>query len=315
MRETIESSFSRERMEKPKVKFMITRHAERLPSGELSPEGLEHARRKGEGVKEGGTEVFKAYVSDHKSGRAFDTGDMISKASEITSEFSRKQYRTHTVPDIQYDILKPDLAKLIPQAKDIIEEATLRELGMSTARDEKGKLKIDMEKLPLAEQERIAPVRQRNQRFGFEFFLRNDAAVERLAMGLAHQLARELALTREYLAMRGRAGKPLKGDLVLNTVSHGMFLESLLKKAGVRVFPEGRREESVANFESPDFGGYIEPGESIALVVEDPANLPKEIPVEFEKTGRPTVGRVFIDTERLLELNRKYEEWKKAVKE
>ena len=36
---------------------MITRHAERLPSGELSPEGIEHAKQKGAIVK--GAEGFK----------------------------------------------------------------------------------------------------------------------------------------------------------------------------------------------------------------------------------------------------------------
>ena len=60
---------------KPRYRFMITRHAERLPSGELSPEGIEHAKRKGVVVKE--AEVIKAYASDHPSGRAYQTGDLI----------------------------------------------------------------------------------------------------------------------------------------------------------------------------------------------------------------------------------------------
>lgn len=312
MKESMETGMHPERTPEPKVRLIITRHAERLPSGVLSPEGIERARAKGRAAKESGAEVLKAYVNDHKSGRAFDTGNRISEASEITSELSGKQFRTHLVPDIQYEVLKPDLSHIISEAGDMIDEATLAELGMSTERDAKGKLKIDLGKLPMVEQERIAPVRQKNQRLGFIHALQNDAALERMAMGLAHQLTRELDIAERYLEMR-KEKKPLTGDVLLNTVSHGMFLESLFKKAGVRVLPDGKREKGVVDFEDPAFGGYIEPGESIALTVEDPQNLPAEIPVEFEREGRPKPGSVFIDTKQLFTLAEQYEEWKKTA--
>ena len=198
-----------EQNEQPKLRLMVTRHTERLPDGTLSPEGQAQARRKGEKVKESGAEVFKAYVSDHKSGRAIETGQTISSSSQIASEHSGKQYRTHKVPDIQYDILKPDLSKLVAKASDMINTATLQDLGMSTERDDQGKLKIEFESLSADEQARIAPIRAKNQRVGINFVMQNDAAVDRMASGLAHQLAHELKLSGDIL----RCGIALKSRL------------------------------------------------------------------------------------------------------
>ena len=41
----------------PRYVIMITRHAERLPSGKLSPDGVAHAKAKGEKLKD--VEVLK----------------------------------------------------------------------------------------------------------------------------------------------------------------------------------------------------------------------------------------------------------------
>ena len=74
---------------------------------------------------------------------------------------------------------------------------------------------------------------------------------------------------------------------------------------------DGTRRE-ITDFESSDFGGIIAPGESWSLVINDVANLPKEIPVEFEGEGRPTLGQVFIDRDKLMALDEKYKAWKAA---
>jgi len=297
---------------KPKFKLMITRHAERMPSGELRPEGIEHSRAKGRKAKEAGVEVLKAYASDHPSRRAYDTGDLISASSYIRSPLTGEQYRTREVRGIQYDVLKPDLYYLLTEAKDLIEEATLKELGMSTERDERGKLKIDMEKLSNEEQQRIAPVRQRNQAVGFEHVLANREAVHRMAMGLANQLTRRIKVLDRYAAVRKSDGNSPKGDVVPNTVSHGLFDESLLMEAGIYVSNDGQETKGIRDFTSPEFGGYIEPAESLYLVIDDPSAVPERIPVEFENAARVPNGKVYIDKDKLETLAQDYQEWERA---
>lgn len=304
-----------EELPQPKVLLMITRHAERLPSGVLSTEGIQHAKDKGTAAQKDGAEVLKAYVSDHKSGRAFDTGEIISESSGILLEQTGKHYRTHKVPDIQYDILKPDLYHFILEAKNLIEEATLKELGWSTERDEKGKLKIDIEALAVAEQEKIAPVRQKKQKLGFAFVLNSGEAVQRMAMGLAHQLMRELKISGEYFSRREKTDNPPKGDVVLNNVSHGLFSESLLLKAGVYISENGERTDGISDFDNPEFGGYIQPGESWSLVIDNLSDIPELIPVEFEEKGRISRGKVFIDRAKLETLDVDYKKWKESVSE
>jgi hypothetical protein len=293
----------------PGYVFMITRHAERLASGELSLEGIENANEKGEQISEE-AEVMKAYASDEKSNRAFITGDLISEKSGIKSELTGKQYVTRKVEDIQYGILNPDFKKTLSKAADLIIEATLKELGESTERDENGKLKVDVTKLP--DQEKIAPIRAKNQIVGFRYILReeNDEAVTRMAIGLAQQLNHEFEIAGRYdRRYRDGNNSNAKKDTVLNTVTHGMFMEALLKKAGVMLGRDGQ-EGLISNFESEDFGGFINTNESIYLDIKDPNNLPNRIPVRFEGGNRPKEGRVFIDREKLVTLADKYNEWK-----
>ncbi|MDP1833450.1 MAG: hypothetical protein Q8L11_00760 [Candidatus Moranbacteria bacterium] len=293
----------------PKYVFMITRHAERLASGELSPEGVENASGKGGQIGEM-AEVLKAYASDEKSDRAFVTGDLISEKSGIKSELTGKQYVTRKVEDIQYGILNPDLKKQLGKASDLINEETLRELGESTERDENGKLKVDLTKLP--DQEKIAPIRAKNQVVGFRYILReeNDEAVTRMAMGLAQQLNHEFEIAGRYND-RYRSGEDanFKKDAVLNTVTHGMFMESLLKKTGIMIGKD-EQEMPISDFESEGFGGFIDTNESIYLDIKNPNDLPDKIPVRFEGGNRPAEGKVFIDKKKLLALVDKYKEWK-----
>lgn len=76
-----------------KYEIVFTRHAERLPSGELSPEGLEHAKQRGREFGEQ-AETLKGYASDHPSRRAVDTADIISGESGIKSPLTGEQYKT-----------------------------------------------------------------------------------------------------------------------------------------------------------------------------------------------------------------------------
>ncbi|MBU4375397.1 hypothetical protein KKH38_02755 [Patescibacteria group bacterium] len=306
-----EESFEKE--VKPKIRLMITRHAERIPSGELSPEGVKSSKEKGQKMQSG-AEVLKGYASDEKSNRTFDTSEFISNESEIKSPLTDEAYATRKVADIQYNILKPDLTRYLVEAKNLIEEATLKEIGLSTERDEKGKLKMNIEKLSKEEQIKIAPTRQKNQKLGMRFVLEKSEVVHRLAMGLAHQLVRELNISDRYVSMRDKKEQFPKKDVVLNTVTHGLFLESLLKEAGVYKNLDGT-EQKITDFEDENFGGYIQPSESVYLDIEDSKKLPKNIPVVFEKENRPKSGAIFVNLEKMKQLDDDYLEWKNSQNE
>src|SRR3989338_9214125 len=158
---------------------MITRHAERLPSGELSPEGIAHAQAKGEALQD--VEVLKSYASDHPSGRTYETAENISAEAGIKSPVTEERYQTRRVKGIQYDVIDPAVLKDI---KFLIEEATVHEIreshpdlarvmeaarqadtsGALTKTNSRGEPMVDIEKLPKDLQKQIAPIRQKNQK-------------------------------------------------------------------------------------------------------------------------------------------------------
>ncbi|MDO8443933.1 MAG: hypothetical protein Q7S80_00265, partial [bacterium] len=250
----------------PKYQLMITRHFERVPSGQLSQVGIAHAKEKGERMA-GSAEVLAARVSDHRSGRAKQTGELITASAQIKSPLTDKTYGTREVPGIQYDYLQPDMGDVVPNGKKIVERATLQELmriepdqGWTDEEDENGRLRINIEKLPLDVMERIAPIRQKYQPLAFEYLMNNEPACHRLAIGLAHQLQHELEAIRHYNDMRQRHEAPLQKDVIINAVTHGMYIEALLKEAGFMVGTGGEAEK-LSNFEISEFGGYIMPGE------------------------------------------------------
>ena len=94
-----------------------------MPSGELSPEGLEHAKQRGREFGEQ-AEALKGYASNHPSRRAVDTADIISDESGIKSPLTGEEYKTREITDFHYDILNPDLKHFLVEGKDIVDEAT-----------------------------------------------------------------------------------------------------------------------------------------------------------------------------------------------
>ena len=303
--ETPQNTNNIEQIKKPKFRFMITRHAERLPTGELSEGGKEFAKSKGRQMSE--AEVLKGYASDHPSKRAYDTAELITEESDIISLLTHKPYSTRIVEGIQYGMLGPDFKPLLAKAKVVIDTATLEAAGYSIERDEKGKLKVDIDKLSLEEQTKLAPIRAERQHLGLNLLLQNPEAVHRMAMGLAAQIVKELNIAERYKDMRDEK-QPIKADVVLNTATHGAFTESLLKEAGVFVDEHGKESYGDYNIEG-DFGGYIKPGESIYLDVDDIANLPERIPVTFEGAERQMQQKVFIDLTKLRALSDNYKKW------
>jgi len=285
----------------PKYRLMVSRHAERLPDGSLSPEGIEASIKKGKALGES-AEVVKGYASDEKTKRTVLTSEFTSQASETISPFSGEKYRTVRRKDIQYDILNPDLTYLLKQGKKIIDEATVKELGLPEG--------TVLENLPKEEQVRIAPIRAKNQELGFKSLLDHPEGVHRMSIGLAHQLANEMKLVDRYDDLR-KKNKPIEKDVILNTVTHGMFSESLFLEAGYIKIKDGELRKIDRNdFGGKEFGGFIDPSGSFFLEIKDPKNIPDKIPVTFEKEGRPEEGAVFIDKNKILELAEEYKEWK-----
>lgn len=166
----------------PHYMIMITRHAERMPSGELSPEGIAHAKAKGESLKD--VEVLKSYASNHPSGRTYETAENISQEAGVKSLLTKERYKTRRVKGIQYDVLDPAILK---DAKLLIEEATLAETydhhpelaklieaaqredtsGVLTKTNSAGEPIVDIEKLPKDIQRQIAPIRQKKSETWF----------------------------------------------------------------------------------------------------------------------------------------------------
>ncbi len=305
---------------KPHYSIYITRHAERLPSGELTPEGIAHAKAKGEAFKE--VEVLKQYASDHPSGRAYETAENIGGEAGIASPQTGERYKTKKVKGIQYDQLPPNVLK---DAKLLIEGATLAEIykehpelaaliddavahdltGAMMKKDASGQPMVDIEKLPKDIQLQIGPIRQKHQKEGFQQVIENPEAVNNLASGLSHQLVEKQEILARYAAGREKKKAPAKKDVVININTHGLFAESLLKRAGIFVRSDGAEVHGINDLDTPEFGGYLQPAQSIILDLgADPNNIPERIPVIFE--GRKIDGQIFLDKSKLEELDHDY---------
>ncbi|MFA6919258.1 MAG: histidine phosphatase family protein [Patescibacteria group bacterium] len=321
-RESEEESLPKMEIEKePHYIIMITRHAERLPSGELSPEGIAHGKVKGEKLND--VEVLKSYASDHPSKRTYETAENISEGANIKSPLTGERYKTRTVKGIQYDVLEPTILKT---AKLLIEEKTLDEInekypelaklissaleedtsGLLTKTNSQGESMVDIEKLSKDIQRQIAPIRQKNQKIGFEKILDNPNTVRNMAVGLSHQLIDKEKILTRYSNDRNKKNVPVKKDVVININTHGLFVESLLRSSGIFVKPDGEIIHGIDNMDNDDLGGYIQPAESIYLDIgTDPNNIPEQIPVVFE-SGRNINGKVYLDRSKLEQLNRDY---------
>lgn len=298
----VAEKISVEKEKKPKYRLMITRHAERLPDGSLSPEGIKSSKRKGEMLKDS-AEVVKGYASDEKTKRTVKTSELISQSSETNSPLTGDYYKTREVKDIQYEILLPDLASLMKQAAATIDKATIEELGLSED--------TVLKNLPEDEQERIAPIRQKNQELGFRMLIKSPEGVHRMAMGLAAQLEKEINIAKRYENFRRKEDKPLEKNAILDTVTHGMFSESLFLEAGFIKGNDGSLEKiKNSDFETTEFGGYIMPSESYVLEIKNPNNIPDMIPVNFMREDRPAEGCVFVAKDKLIELADEYKKWR-----
>jgi hypothetical protein len=290
-----------ENKETPGYKLMVSRHGDPLLDGNLAPAGIEGSMEKGKKLGKS-AEVLKGYASDIEPNRAYLTSELIAEASEINSPSTGKRYKTRRKKGIQYNVLEPDLMGLLKKASKVTDDVTIRELGLAEG--------TVLKDLPKEEQERIDPIRQKNIKFGFREL--HPEAIHRMSIGLAHQLAHEMKLISLYNDLRKEENKPLEKDVILNTVTHGMFPESLFLEAGYIKTRDGSfKKISKDDIDSPNFGGLFLPSEFFLLEIKDPKNIPNKIPVIFGSEGRPEEGATFMDKKRLLELADEYKELKK----
>jgi hypothetical protein len=288
----------------PKYRLMVTRHFNRNPDGSPTEEGKQEAIDKGVLLGKD-VELIKGYSSDEKTDRTYKTSELISQSSEAISPLTEEPYKTRRDKDIQYAILLPDFTDLMKEGKKIINEATVRECGLPEG--------TILENLSKEEQKRVAPIREKNQELGFKFIFDHPEAAHRMSIGLANQLVREMNIIGRYDDLRKKNDTPLKKDAILNTVSHGLFAESLFLNAGYMRDENGVLQKiTKEDLEKEKFGGYIMPNESFFLEISNPNNIPDKIPVTFERANRPGQEEVFIDKKELLGLAEEYQQWKKG---
>lgn len=310
--------------EKHYYHLRVMRHAPRMASGELRPEGIEKAR--GFGVTLEDSQVVKGYASTEKTGRTVMTADLVSEGSGVESplkklridelkehdEFDKAnqikpRYETRRVQGIDYDAVDKDLLKIVVKA---IDRATLEELHRVYGWSVEG---LDLKNPPedMSEKDKIliAEVRQKNQEVGFEMLVQEPVAVHQMAIGLAHQMIDKLELMGRYDKAEEKIGDDeadQKGDVNIDLTSHGMFMESILMEAGVSQDTDGDHPHKINDFK--EIGGYFQTNESFYLDLEDPKNIPDLIPVVFDSPERPGKGKIFVEKNRLALLDIEYRE-------
>jgi hypothetical protein len=296
---------NQEKQEDFYVKINITRHANRLSTGELREDGIKAAQEKGTFFVDAG--VVKGYApgeKDDKTLRAFKTVDIISESSGVKSEQINKQYETRKRPGLTYSIAGP----LMPQIKEYtkaINEAVKKDYP-----------EFD----PEFKDPKWGKIREKYQYLGLQNLLvKDEKLVHIFAMGVAHQfydlakLGKRYSEKRENLAQKDKT-KPVEGDVVLNEGTHGGFIESLLKKSLIRIQEDGQEkksfdiwvdEEGLGQLEDK-MGGIINPTESISTRYKASEEIPEKLPISFE--GEHFKGEeCFLDMNKIKELHDEFE--------
>lgn len=299
----------------------VMRHAQRQPSGELRPEGVEKARKFGETLSD--SVVVKPYASTEKTGRTVKTANFVVEGSGVkspakrisiesgTSKFSGgAEFNTRQVEDIEYNMIEPELLNTV---RSHIDQLTLDEIARTGLWSIEG---LDIRNLPAEMPEptkiKIGEIRQDMQEAGFEMLMDDAGSIHNMAMGLAHQFVHKMEICRrlqKFHEIRTERGEDeTEGDVDINITTHGMFSESMFLSAGLVKTDSGF--ERIENFDN--LGGIFLPNESWYLDIPDPSNVPELIPVVFEGENRPAKDVVFVERSRLEALDRDYEEWKRA---
>lgn len=284
----------------PSIRYKILRHAERTPSGELTPDGLNLAGEKGRELSDS-AEIVKGYTSQEKSDRTYATVDKISEMSETESPLTEKQYATRRRPGLYYDLSGPLMPRVQEYTK-AINEAVKRdypEFEPDSKDPQWGKIRKEYQ--PLALNKMIAE---------------DGELVHIFAMGAAHQLQEMMDISSRYVDYRqtkaaqdGEAA--IKKDLVPIEGTHGGFPESLLKNVLIRVNSSTGQEKvgfSTYTDEKGNpalenaLGGLFKPGEGFEAEQKIGQPLADRLPLTFEDAHRFPGEKCFIDLNRLKDL-------------
>ncbi len=264
---------------KPRLELWITRHANRAPTGELTPEGIATVRAKGEKVD---AEVLKGYSSFEKSDRTYKTLQKISKESKIKSPSTEGLYQTRRRVGLYYDVVGPLQSRIKAQTK-LINEMVKKDYP-------------DYD--PESKDPKWAKIRERYQPIGIRNVIADKEISHVLAMGAAYQFFKMAEIGERYIARRKSAlkrgekgARPIEKDIILNEGTHGGFIDLMLKKTMIRVKPDGnekigfdlsRDKKGLIVFEKV-MGDVIRPTESIKTGYPVGEKLPERLPISFEQ--------------------------------
>jgi len=300
--------------ESPVVRYKMIRHAERTTSGELTEDGINDARIKGQNLKDS-AEVVKGYSSMEKSDRAYKTVEIISGATDIVSPITEDNYKTRRRSGLFYDLSGPLMSRIDKYSK-LINETVIKDYP-------------DFD--PKSSDPKWGKIRKEYQPIGIKGIIVDNDLRHILAMGTAHQLYEMIRIGSRYTAYRDKKSTEdqsqiIKKDVVLMEGTHGGFLESLLKKALVRVDSEGREklgfsayidEQGNPELES-SLGGILKPGESFEIVQKINQKAEGRLPIFFEDKNRFPGEKCFIDIDKIKILSEqfnvyydKFKEWQK----
>lgn len=300
--------------ELPAIKYKMIRHAERAASGELTEDGINDAKIKGQNLKDS-AEVVKGYSSTEKSDRAYKTVGTISEATDIVSPITEDNYKTRRRPGLFYDLSGPLMSRIDKYSK-LINEAVAKDYP-------------DFD--PKSSDPKWGKIRKEYQPIGIKGIIVDADLTHILAMGAAHQLHEMMQIGSRYTAYRDKKSTEnhdqiIKKDVVLMEGTHGGFLESLLKEALIRVDNEGKEKTGFSAYidekGNPELesslGGILKPGESFEIVQKINQKAEGRLPIIFEDKNRFPGEKCFIDIDKIKILSEqfdiyydKFKEWQK----
>ena len=302
----------KEKQEENLVRINVTRHANRLSTGELREDGIKAAEGKGELLSD--SEVVKGYgpgETDDKTLRALKTVDIISESSGVESKQTDKKYETRKRKGLSYNISGPLMPKLKEYSK-LINDAVKEDYP-----------KFD----PESKDPEWGKIREKYQYIALQNLLAKDKELTHVfAMGAAHQFYDLVKLSNTYVEKRNKLAeekpdKAIRGDVVLNEGTHGGFVESLLKKSLIRVQEDGQEKESFDTWVDENgrgqleekMGGILNPTESMDSEYKAGEGIPNRIAINFK--GDHFKGEeCSLDMDKIKKLHDQFEEYFESFK-
>jgi len=298
----VESSQEGER--KPRLEIMITRHANRTPTGELTPEGVQAMRDKGRSLAET-AEIVKGRSSREKTDRAFKTVDSMSAESGTVSPLTGEHYSARRREGLYYDVAGPLISRIRKESQ-MINVAIRKDFP-----------DYDLTKSAWAK------VREKYESIGIENTVNDPELMHIMAMGVANNVRQAEKTGVEYVRKRTDAvtskkqsALAIEKDVILPIGTHSGFSEAFIKKTLIRKTFDGERrgfdttvdDDGNAHMEKA-VGGIFAPTESIRFGHEVGESTPDRMPVTFENNRFEGEG-TFIDNQAVAKLAEQYQTYR-----